>query len=77
MFRFARKPKIPLLKRSFSGFSGKSVMITAPLIKNRKGSYREVFEKAHNKGFERLVVDEQIVGTLSVPYVRQIQRAQH
>ena len=39
------------------------MMITAPLIKNRKGSYREVFEKAHNKGFERLVVDEQIVGT--------------
>ena len=52
-----------MLFRSISGFSGKSVMITAPLIKNRKGSYREVFEKAHNKGFERLVVDEQIVGT--------------
>lgn len=55
--------KDAIIEKVISGFSGKSVMITAPLIKNRKGSYREVFEKAHNKGFERLVVDEQIVGT--------------
>ncbi len=41
-------------------FSGKRVAVLAPLIKSRKGHYRELFEQISKQGFLRVRVDGEI-----------------
>ena len=41
-------------------FSGEKVVFLAPLIKGRKGHYRELFEKIRKKGFTKVRVDGDI-----------------
>ena len=41
-------------------FSGEKVIFLAPLIKGRKGHYRELFEKIRKKGFTKVRVDGEI-----------------
>lgn len=42
-------------------FDGKRIAILAPLIKSRKGHYRELFEQISKQGFLRVRVDGEIV----------------
>lgn len=42
-------------------FSGKKIMFLAPIVKARKGHYRELFEQFMRQGFLRARVDGQIV----------------
>lgn len=44
-----------------SEFEGKRIAILAPLIKSRKGHYRELFEQISKQGFLRVRVDGEIV----------------
>jgi excinuclease ABC subunit A len=44
-----------------SKFDGKKIYILAPLIKNRKGHYKELFETLRKKGFLNVRVDGHIV----------------
>lgn len=55
--------KEAILDKIVSSYFGKQLLITSPIIKNRKGSYREVFERAHSRGFDHLIVDGKLVGT--------------
>ena len=41
-------------------FSGEKVVFLAPLIKGRKGHYRDLFEKIRKKGFTKVRVDGEI-----------------
>ncbi|MGM0477798.1 MAG: excinuclease ABC subunit UvrA [Bacteroidota bacterium] len=41
-------------------FNGEKVVFLAPLIKGRKGHYRELFEKIRKKGFTKVRVDGEI-----------------
>jgi excinuclease ABC subunit A len=41
-------------------FSGKKITVLAPLIKSRKGHYRELFEQIAKQGFVRVRVDGEI-----------------
>ena len=41
-------------------YEGRKVLILAPLVKNRKGHYRELFEGVRRKGFLRVRVDGEI-----------------
>ena len=43
-----------------SKYTGKKVYILAPLVKNRKGHYKELFENLRKKGFLRVRIDDQI-----------------
>ena len=44
-------------KRIVSAFSSKACLILAPLVKNRKGHYRELFENIRKKGYSNVRVD--------------------
>ena len=41
-------------------YAGKGIFILAPLVRNRKGHYRELFEQMIRKGFLQVRIDEQI-----------------
>ncbi len=41
-------------------FAGKQVLLLAPLVKGRKGHYRELFEQVRKQGFLRVCVDGEI-----------------
>lgn len=41
-------------------FNGKKIYILAPLVKNRKGHYRELFETLQRKGYMRVRIDGQL-----------------
>ncbi|MBQ3805445.1 MAG: excinuclease ABC subunit UvrA [Prevotella sp.] len=41
-------------------YAGKRIYVLAPLIRNRKGHYRELFEQMRKKGFLQVRVDEEI-----------------
>lgn len=42
-------------------FDGKKIYILAPLVKNRKGHYRELFESLQKKGYVRVRVDGELM----------------
>lgn len=42
-------------------FDGRRIYILAPLVKNRKGHYKELFETLHKKGFLRVRVDGELM----------------
>ena len=42
-------------------YSGRKIIILAPLVRNRKGHYRELFEQMRRKGFLQIRVDEEIL----------------
>lgn len=48
-----------VLNMILSDYSGKRIFILAPLIRNRKGHYRELFENLLKKGYLHVRVDEE------------------
>ena len=44
-----------------SDYVGKRIVILAPLIRNRKGHYRELFEQMRRKGYLQVRVDDEIL----------------
>lgn len=45
----------------FSNYSEKKITVLAPLVRGRKGHYRELFEQTRKKGFTKMRVDGHIV----------------
>jgi excinuclease ABC subunit A len=54
MVRYSEQQIIDLI---LSDFSGKNIMILAPVVKGRKGHYRELFEQIRKQGFLHVRVD--------------------
>ncbi|WP_282035640.1 excinuclease ABC subunit UvrA [Saccharicrinis aurantiacus] len=50
-----------ILDLIFDNFEGKKVYILAPLVNNRKGHYKELFEQIRKKGYLHARVDGEIV----------------
>ncbi len=50
-----------ILGRILESFSGKKIHILSPLVKGRKGHYRELFESWNKKGFLKVRVDGEII----------------
>lgn len=48
-----------VLNMILSDYSGKRIFILAPLVRNRKGHYRELFESLLKKGYLHVRVDEE------------------
>jgi excinuclease ABC subunit A len=49
-----------IIDNIFKRFSGKRISILAPLVRGRKGHYRELFEDIRKKGFLKVRVDGEI-----------------
>jgi excinuclease ABC subunit A len=50
-----------IIQHIFSHFNGEKIMILAPVIKARKGHYRELFEQTRKKGFSKVRVDGEVL----------------
>ncbi len=57
MVRYSEAQVLDLLVRRFAG---KRLLLLAPLVKGRKGHYRELFEQVRKQGFLRVRVDGEI-----------------
>lgn len=58
MVRYTREKIIDLILEEYSG---KKIYILAPLVKNRKGHYKELFENLRKKGYLNVRVDGQLM----------------
>lgn len=66
---------VPVIKQSkeqifasiMKAYKGKEITFLAPLVKNRKGFYKDLAVWARNKGYEHLIVDGEKVSTLRFP----------
>ncbi|WP_111669086.1 excinuclease ABC subunit UvrA [Algoriphagus litoralis] len=55
--RMIRQTEDQIIDQLFSNFSGKKLYILAPVVKGRKGHYRELFEQIRKMGFSKVRVD--------------------
>ena len=58
MVKFTEEKVIRLIAQQFRG---RKILILAPLVKGRKGHYRELFENLRKKGYLHVRVDENLV----------------
>ena len=49
-----------ILERIFQEYKGKKTYILAPLVRNRKGHYKELFEQIRKKGYLHVRVDGEL-----------------
>ncbi len=54
-----------ILDLIFEKYEGQGLMLLAPVVKGRKGHYRELFENIQKKGYIRVRVDGKIVDIIS------------
>lgn len=50
-----------IVQRIMDSFDGKKVFVLAPVVKGRKGHYRELFEQIRKQGFSKVRVDGEIL----------------
>ena len=50
-----------VLEMIMDGYAGKKIMILAPLVRSRKGHYRELFESMRRKGYLNIRVDGEVL----------------
>lgn len=55
--KMVRYTEEQIIEHIFTNFNGKAGIILAPLIKGRKGHYRELFEQVRKQGFTRVRID--------------------
>ena len=55
--KMVRYTEEQILAMIFDKYSGKACLILAPLVKNRKGHYRELFENIRKKGYSNVRID--------------------
>jgi excinuclease ABC subunit A len=49
-----------IVENIYTRFAGKKIVVLAPLIRGRKGHYRELFEEMRKKGFLKIRIDGEI-----------------
>ena len=50
-----------ILSLILNDFKGKNILLLAPVVKGRKGHYRELFEQIRKQGFTKVRIDGQII----------------
>lgn len=45
----------------FANYKGKKIVILAPMVRSRKGHYRELFENVRKKGYTKVRIDGEVV----------------
>ncbi len=69
--RMVRYNDNQIVKLIQSQFAGKKVYILAPLVKGRKGHYRELFEQVRKQGFTKVRIDGEIT---AIAFGMQVDR---
>ena len=59
--RMIRQSEDQILDTILSNFKGKKLVLLAPVIKGRKGHYRELFQQIRKSGYTKVRVDGEIV----------------
>src|SRR5690554_1126583 len=59
--RMVRQTEDQIIEQLFESFSGSKLSILAPLVKGRKGHYRELFEQIRKMGFSKVRVDGEVM----------------
>ncbi|MCX8471440.1 MAG: excinuclease ABC subunit UvrA, partial [Chitinophagaceae bacterium] len=59
--RMVRFSEEEILENIFANFNNELIIILAPLVRGRKGHYRELFEQYRKQGYTRMRIDEEIV----------------
>ncbi|GAB2618589.1 excinuclease ABC subunit UvrA [Belliella aquatica] len=55
--KMIRQTEDQIVEQLFESFGGKKLYILAPIVKGRKGHYRELFEQVRKMGFSKVRVD--------------------
>ncbi|MDN3204193.1 excinuclease ABC subunit UvrA [Algoriphagus sediminis] len=55
--KMIRQTEDQIVELLFSNFAGKKLYVLAPVVKGRKGHYRELFEQVRKMGFSKIRVD--------------------
>lgn len=55
--KMVRQTEDQILEQLFSKFGGKKLYILAPVVRGRKGHYRELFEQIRKMGFSKVRID--------------------
>ena len=58
--KMVRYTEQQILELILEGFHGKHIFVLAPLVRGRKGHYRELFDQARRQGFLKVRVDGEI-----------------
>jgi len=58
--RMVRQSEDQILDSIFQNFKGKKLTVLAPIVKGRKGHYRELFVQIRKQGYTKVRVDEEI-----------------
>ena len=58
MVKYTEEQVVEMILRDYAGMR---IYILAPLVRNRKGHYRELFEQMRRKGFLQVRVDDEVV----------------
>lgn len=58
MVKYTEEQVVEMILRDYAGLR---IYILAPLVRNRKGHYRELFEQMRRKGFLQVRVDDEVV----------------
>lgn len=58
-------------------YKGKEITFLAPLVKNRKGFYKDLAVWARNKGYEHLIVGRGKSLYTPLPFLVSFHRTQH
>ena len=58
MVKYTEEQVVEMILRDYAGMR---IYILAPLVRNRKGHYRELFEQMRRKGFLQVHVDDEVV----------------
>lgn len=55
--RMVRQTEDQIIEQLFQQFSGKKIYLLAPVVKGRKGHYRELFDQVRKMGYSKVRVD--------------------
>src|SRR5690606_21927264 len=59
--RMVRQTEDQIIEQLFEKFRGQKLSILAPIVKGRKGHYRELFEQIRKMGFSKVRVDGEVL----------------
>jgi len=59
--KMVRQTEDQIIEQLFANFLGKKLHILAPVVKGRKGHYRELFEQIRKMGFSKVRIDGEVL----------------
>ena len=68
-----RQPASRIVRRLLEMKEGTRIRVLAPLVRGRKGEFRDVFERARREGFVRALVDGKVYDLRTVPRLNRYE----